>query len=273
MFKPLMLLLILLTCLPPISARQDEDDNARGIFIRTRKNTVRQDASSRPGASPARPPVRRKRRVPPAAIESKSNAHAPQPQQSFVGLGYTLYLKGDDGGFTSVNPDRIFRTGQAVRLLVESNVDGYLYVLHQENDGPAKLMFPCSLAWDGDNHISAHRPLFISPVTEMRFTGDPAVETLTLIVSRNPIQSLPVGRQLASARCDTPVSEVALDSILRYPCQCSADQRVAEGLQMPSNALQRDMEMVASDPEPNHIFVNKNPHNDILLTRIKLNHR
>ena len=273
MLRPLMLLFVLLTCFVSVCARQEEDENARGIFIRTRKSSPQQSAAARPPAQPSRQPARRRRRYPHVAAGSNNKTVVSLPEQNFVGIGDNLYLNGDDGNFTSVNPDRIFHTGQAVRLLVESNVDGYLYVLHQENDGPAKLMFPCSLAWNGDNHISAHRPLFISPVTEMRFTGDPAIETLTLIVSRSPIQSLPVGRQLVSGRCDTPVSGLALDSILQRPCQCSTDQHVAEGLRMPAEDFPRDMEMVASDPAPNHIFVNKSPYNDILITRVRLNHR
>jgi hypothetical protein len=272
MYKPLILLLTLLACVS--AARAQGDDEARGIFIRTRKNSVAQKPNSPPARRTTRP-TRSTRRRPPAPAQAAvtGNAQSLDSPQRFVGVGYTLYLKNDDGRFLSVSPRRVFHTGEAVRLLVESNVDGYLYVLHQENDGPPQMMFPCSLAWGGDNHIWAHRPLFISPVTEIQFTGNPATETLTLIVSRSPLPSLPLGRDLPAGHCHTQLSELALNSILRRPCQCGRDERVAEGQAMPRDTLSRDMEMVASDPAPSHIVVNRDALDDIVITRVALTHR
>ena len=272
MSKPLILLLALLACAP--AARAQEDDEARGIFIRTRKNSVAQKPHTPSARKPARPPRPARRRPSvPAQAAGTGNAQSPESRQRFVGVGYTLYLKNEDGRFLSVSPKRVFHTGEAVRLLVESNVDGYLYVLHQENDGPPQMMFPCPLAWGGDNHIWAHKPLFISPVTEIQFTGGPATETLTLIVSRSPLPSLPLGRDLPAGHCHTQVSELALSSILRRPCQCGRDERVAEGRPMPRDTMSRDMEMVASDPAPSHIVVSRNELEDIVITRVSLTHR
>lgn len=273
MSKPLILLLILLIFFPAARA-QEEDDQARDIFIRTRKKSGAQKVAPAPVTKAAHPPSRRRRRTPPHAPSVvASKAPAPDSRQRFLGLGYTLYLKNDEGRFVSVSPKRTFRTGEAVRLLVESNVDGYLYVIHQENGGSPQMMFPCSLAWGGDNRIWAHRPLFISPLTEIRFTGGPATETLTLVVSRSPLLSLPFGRKLPADHCSTPISELALNSILRRPCQCSRHERAAEGQLMPHGTLARDMEMVASDPEPSHIVLNQNALDDILITRVSLTHR
>lgn len=275
MARPLLLLLIVsLCCVTSAGARQEaEEDNARGVFIRTRRKSLRQKAAVQTVPLRPRRPVGRRPQRRPAPPAEVAEVPTPSARQRLVGLGYTLYLKNDEGRFVSVNPNRTFRTGQAVRLQVESNVDGYLYVLHQENDGPAQLMFPCSLAWGGDNRIRAHKPLFISPTTEIRFTGGPAVETLTLIVSRRPLPLMPGAHQLAEGRCSTPISWSELDSVLRRPCQCSRDLRVAEGQRMPADTTARDMEMVASDAEPHHIFVNRQPADDILIARVALTHR
>jgi Domain of unknown function (DUF4384) len=269
MLRCLLSLFVLFAGMSIVAIAQDED-NARGIFIRTRKTIAQRQATPPTNISAHKRTGRRRR--PAISHESTSSPLEPEPGRRLVALGYTLYLKNEEGRFVSVNPNRIFRTGQAVRLMVESNVNGYLYVFHQENDGPPKMMFPCSLAWDGDNHIQAHKPLFISPLTEIRFTGNPATEVLTLVVSRNPLPAFPLGYQLASGQCNTPVSESAFNSILREHCQCSRDERVREGVQMPSETVARDMEMLASDPAPNHIVMNRYEVNDRLITRITLIH-
>ena len=45
-----------------------------------------------------------------------------------------------------------------MRFMIESNISGYLYVFHVENDGPAKMIFPDARLQGGNNFIQAHVP-------------------------------------------------------------------------------------------------------------------
>jgi len=45
-----------------------------------------------------------------------------------------------------------------VRFMIESNISGYLYVFHVENEGPAKMLFPDARLQGGNNFVQAHVP-------------------------------------------------------------------------------------------------------------------
>gem|GEM_PF-5742274 len=101
-----------------------------------------------------------------------------------------------------VTTDSDFRAGDGIQLAVESPVNGYIYVVHQEvyRDGRAgapKLLYPLR---EGDNAVGPGRPLLIPAqgaggavkVLKMRNEQgrDLAAERLKIIVARRPIGGL-----------------------------------------------------------------------------------
>jgi len=75
---------------------------------------------------------------------------------------------------------------------VESSVDGYVYVLHQENEGQTKLLFPFldQERKSVNNYLTAHTTLEVPAPGEFEIFGKSALEIFTLIVSRARIEEL-----------------------------------------------------------------------------------
>lgn len=135
-------------------------------------------------------------------------AHAP----AGLGIGYTLFMRGETGEATRVSSGREFRSGESVRLVLETNTDVYLYIFNAENDGAPQLIFPSGKLDRGANLIRAHVPREIPSARETDdrlrwfvFDDRPAVERLYIIVSRRPLEGVPAGEELvalcAEANC------------------------------------------------------------------------
>lgn len=120
-----------------------------------------------------------------------------------IGLGYTLFMRDEAGGAVRVNPSREFKSGESIRILVESNTDGYLYVFNAEGDSTPQLIFPDARLNRGDNRIGAHVPYEIpsSKETDERlrwfvFNDAPASERVYVVVARQPLEGVPAGEEL-----------------------------------------------------------------------------
>jgi hypothetical protein len=132
-----------------------------------------------------------------AAVE----ATKPRP----LGLGYTFFTLGDNGLAVRTDSARHFRTGEAIRIALESNTDGYLYIFHTENGGEPSMIFPDTRLNGGANFVRAHVPYEIPSSEEaseaMRwfvFKDPPAVERLYIVLTRQPLAGVPTGEALAN---------------------------------------------------------------------------
>ena len=83
-----------------------------------------------------------------------------------------------------------FRSGDRIRLIFESNVDGYLYVLQKGSTGRDKLLFP-NLQQGADNRIKRGIQYAVPSKKWFVFDNNPGEERLTVVVSRTPLKSLP----------------------------------------------------------------------------------
>ena len=187
--KPLLLLFALFTSLSlePLAQTADASLDVRKAFLITRPKVA---------AKPA-PKARAKPR------QRTENATAP------LGLGYTLYQRDRSGQPVRVDAAQEFHAGDAVRLLLEFNVEGYLYVFHAENGNAPTMIFPDARLNGGDNWISAHVPYEVpsSRETDPRFRwfyfdDKAATERLSIIVTRNPLPNVPAGKVLV-ANCSS----------------------------------------------------------------------
>src|SRR5262245_37314515 len=158
--------IILLICLAPAATAQSEkDDEVLRNFVSTRDLVV-----TRPS-------------------KSKSQDR-PRPARP-IGLGFTLFKRGPRDTATRVSARQEFRAGDAVRFMIESNISGYLYVFHVENDGPAKMIFPDARLQGGNNFVQAHVPKEVPSSREddpefrwFHFNQSVAIERFYLIVTR-----------------------------------------------------------------------------------------
>lgn len=158
-------------------AQQPDDPQARGLFLTTRKKT----AVKAPSRSPA----------------NNSNSQSP------LGLGYTLYRRNEQGRPVRADESKPFHNGDALRLVIESNDEGYLYVFNTSNGEEPTMIFPNVRLNDGDDFIKAHVPYEIPSSKEtnprrrwFEFVGKDTTEQLYLIFSRQPLSGVPIRSQL-----------------------------------------------------------------------------
>jgi hypothetical protein len=198
-----------------VSAQQDED--VRGAFLSSRPKTTNANAPRR-----RRPP----RRANTNSSSSTANANANNKyanansnidwsktkigdpvvkHDEAIGLGYTLYLRDVNGRAVRVEPTREFHNGDQIRISLEPNIDGYLYVFHTEGEGAPEMIFPDSRLEGGDNWIAAHVPIDVPSTVEtderlrwFQFYGNPATEHLFVVVTREPLAEVPIEDALVS---------------------------------------------------------------------------
>src|SRR2546428_9438775 len=120
----LLLSILLIISLGTYTRAQDDDDEegARGSFLKTRPSKSEGDTKKN------------------TIIGTNTPHRKPTP----IGLGYTLYMRDANGRAVRVDPNREFHSGDQIRLTLEANTNGYLYVFHIEGNGEPEMIFPDS---------------------------------------------------------------------------------------------------------------------------------
>ena len=190
-------------------AQNQEDDEVRGAFLSSRDKTTNSASNAQ-----ARHKIRRGTGTAKNAnsnvaansntgkINANTNSKSPATP---IGLGYTLFKRDASGDAVRIDPASEFHTGDRVRISLEPNVDGYLYVFHSEGDGRPEMIFPDWRLEDGDNAIDAHVPYDVPSGFEkderlrwFTFYGNPATERLYIVVTREPLPSVPTSEALVA---------------------------------------------------------------------------
>jgi hypothetical protein len=107
-----------------------------------------------------------------------------------LGLRYAL-VKVTEGVESEINPTATFHSGDMVRVKVEGNRDGYLYVIARGSSGNWKPLFPAPDINGGDNHVAAHAN-YALPSSTQAFTFDEQAgeEKLFIIYSAEPVRDM-----------------------------------------------------------------------------------
>lgn len=278
---------------------QAPDDEVRGAFLSSRPKTTNQNATRR-----RRPP----RNTTNSASPTNANAGVPHPANAntknysnrnsstssgpaqAIGLGYTLFMRDPNGRSVRTEPGREFHNGDRVRISLEPNVDGYLYVFHTEGNGPAEMIYPDARLDGGENWIEAHVPMEVpsSEETDERlrwftFYGDPGIERLYVVVTRKPLPSVPTGAELVNF-CSTnknkcpwrPFPEVwaqlqdATKADVKVVISGSFGQAQTEKEQV---ATTRGLGLDQSAPQPSVIRMNVATTAPVLVTVLDLIHK
>ncbi|MBA2734208.1 MAG: DUF4384 domain-containing protein, partial [Acidobacteria bacterium] len=176
--------------------------------------------------------------------------------------------------------------GDRIRLSMESNTDGYLYIFHTENNGEPQMLYPDVRLENGANKIEAHVPYEI-PWNEpgvknwFKFDANPANERLYIIVSRQPLPGIPTDTALVNycgqSRCPwrPPVGVWA-----QVKANVEAKVGVVKGksygqkqTQTEQVAVTRGLGLDQSAPEPSVIRMNVSSNAPILVTAVDLIHK
>jgi len=117
-----------------------------------------------------------------------SSAPMPQNGQPPLGLRVNVMRYNSDGSTTDVPADTVFHSGDRIRLGVEPNARGYLYVVNQGTSGKWNAMFPSAEIEGGDNRVDAMHPCVIPPGKHVfTFDATPGQEALFVVFSRQPV--------------------------------------------------------------------------------------
>lgn len=267
---------------------QDGDD-VRGAFLTSRPKE--KPASS----STARPPRKRPR---PSATPAKSpdkttsgstgstgstgskgstgSTGATKPDSKPVnvprlGIGLTLFSRDANGLAVRVDPDRVFRKGDRVRILLETNTDGYLYIFNKTNDGAPVMIYPDAEIDEGGNYLQAHVPFEIpdADATDERlrwfaFDENTGTEKVFFVFTREPLKGVPMEEELIAFcrdnKCPWPVASEVWEQVqaqMQEPLKTDRSNDKFGSAQTASEhtATTRGLGLAKDDPQPSLIMM------------------
>jgi hypothetical protein len=277
---------------------QEPDEEVRGAFLSTRPKTTNTNAPSRKHKptrntnSSSTAGTTRNTNSTSANIKNSGNKNssvASRPPQA-IGLGYTLFMRSANGRSVRVEPGREFHNGDRVRISLEPNVDGYLYIFHTEGDGAPEMIYPDSRLDDGDNSIEAHVPMEIpsSEETDERlrwftFYGNAGTERLYVLVTREPLESVPTGNDLVNfcaANKDKCPWHPSPEVWTRVQDATKAEVRIVTSktfgqpqTEKEKTATTRGLGLDQSAPQPSVIRMNASTNAPLLVTVLDLVHK
>ena len=135
-------------------------------------------AATTRGPQPLPPP-------PPAAAGNTSRVPAINAGLAPLGLRYSI-LKVNGAESTEVPPSTQFKSGDRIQLKIQTNSDGFLYIVSQGSSGAWDVRFPSKSKNAGSNQMKAGEEYS----SMFRFDSKPGVEKLFVVLSRRPEQDL-----------------------------------------------------------------------------------
>lgn len=200
-----------------------------------------------------------------------------------LGLGYTLYMKDASGDAVRVDPARQFREGESIRVGLEPNADGYLYIFHTENGRSPRMLYPHAALERGNNRRRAHMLETVPSTSSDWFTFDanPAVERLYIVLSREPLAGVPTGEALIrhcggvkSTNCLwTPTAAVWQRITSASGASVVEAHTQVAGVDVPEGMLKRGLTLTKSAPAPSVVRMNAAAASHLLVTTIDLVHK
>ncbi len=278
-----------------------EDEDVRGAFLTTRPKANEKPADKGKSAGTSTKPNRRRPKTvvsnPPAggsvATKGGPKTTGPTPPKAIaqrMGLGLTLFMRDSNGLSVRVDPTREFRKGDHVRVLLETNADGYLYIFNTTNGGTPLMIYPDPELDEAGNYIQSHVPVEIpsSVAAEERlrwFTFDAisGVEKLHFVFTREPLASIPIEDDLISycraneSKCPwTPGAEVwsNIQKEMNESVQIAKPTGIGKAQTEPERqAATRGIGLNRDDAEPSLIMLTASTSKNMLVATLDLVHK
>lgn len=165
-------------------------------------------------------------------------------QKGNPGLRYRLMQRLESGREVEVDPETIFHSGDNVRFVFESNIEGHLYIVQRGSSGNWTVLFP-NPRINGGQHVIRPREPYTVPSTDgwFRFDDKPGDESVRVFLSKQPLDSFP-GLQQAVAKPQTvediQVARAVLKSRELVLVQIPADKTPAGGTEAGNYGVSTD---------------------------------
>ena len=260
-----------------------EKPSAKGAAAKRRPR--RQPA--KPGGAQGTQSSAAAKKTAPAAAQGGvplASASAPKAGAQPIGLGYTLY-KVEGGQLVATSESSEFREGERIRLALETNTDGYLYVFNTTNGAEPVMLYPHATLDAGRNRIAAHRSEYV-PARDagFRFDDKAGVERLYVFVSRRPLDGVPTGDELlakfprpgeSSYWFPTAEQWSRLEALSRQGGRVRQGRlgQFAQLSPVASETATRGFTVTKDAPPPAVVRINDSPDADVLVTVISLVHK
>jgi Domain of unknown function (DUF4384) len=262
---------------------QDGDD-VRGAFLTSRPKDKPASSGSasrpvrrrpKPGATPnnpSKPPEKHPGKPGTSGPTSTPSETSKPVNTSRIGLGLTLFMRDSNGLAVRTDPEHVFSKGDRVRVLLETNADGYLYIFNTTNDGPPVMIYPNADLDEAGNYLQAHVPFEIpsSLGAEERlrwfaFDESGGSEHLYFVFAREPLSGIPIEDDLIALCRDSkekcpvrPGTEVwaAVQKEMQEPLQTDRTQRYGGAQsQVEQQATTRGIGLAKDDPQPSLVMM------------------
>jgi len=99
---------------------------------------------------------------------------------------YTIQRKNVTGKFEDARVDSTFRSGDRVRVMIESNDNAYLYIVQQGSRKSWNVLFPAPEINGGGNAVKANAKITIPSEYSFSFDDQPGTESVYIVLSRKP---------------------------------------------------------------------------------------
>ncbi|HXM34649.1 MAG TPA: DUF4384 domain-containing protein, partial [Pyrinomonadaceae bacterium] len=213
-----------------------------------------------------------------------------KPLVQKIGLGLTLFMRDSNGLAVRVDPTHEFHKGDRVRVLLETNSDGHLYIFNTTDDGPPVMIYPDPQLDEAGNYLQAHVPLEIpssvAPEENLRwfrFDERAGIERLYFVFTREPLGGVPIEDDLLKycgedkTQCAWhPAAELwaRLQKEFSTPTPVAKAQHYGKTQTGAEHeAATRGIGLAKNDPEPSLVMMNASSNSALLVAALDLFHR
>jgi hypothetical protein len=102
----------------------------------------------------------------------------------------TVKKRNSDGDFTEVDSATAFRSGEKIRVTVEPNDDGYLYIVTRGSSKQWNVLFPSPDIDGGNNRVTRNRMQTVPSKRSFFFDDTPGTERVFIVFTRKPVPDL-----------------------------------------------------------------------------------
>jgi hypothetical protein len=277
-------LVCLCTVVIGIAAPVTQDEDVRGAFLTSRPKDKSATSSSASKPSRRRPKqtgtnqgtavktVDKQTEKPSSTGPTTSSVPSKPVNAPRIGMGLTLFMRDSNGLAVRTDPDHVFQKGDRVRVLLETNTDGYLYIFNTTNHGPATMIYPHADLDEGGNYIQAHVPFEIPASTAgeerlrwFAFDEVAGSEQLFFVFTREPLKGIPLEDELITFCRDSkdkcpirPSTEAwaALQTQMQEPLKIDKTQAFGK-TETPTEqqATTRGLGLAKDDPQPSMVMM------------------
>ena len=286
-----------------------DDDDVRGAFLTSRpkdkpassSNMARpsrrrpNSSSSTKNAGTSNPSTSSASKVPDKPVDKTSGKTAMSGKTSTpssaatpvnarrIGLGVTLFMRDSNGSAVRVDPDHVFRKGDRVRVLLETNSDGYLYIFNTTDNGSATMIYPHADLDEAGNYLQAHVPFEIpsslSADERLRwfaFDEVAGTERLFFVFTREPLGGVPIEDDLiafcreSKERCPVrPSTDVwaVVQKEMQEPLKTDKSQQFGSTqTSTEQQATARGLGLSKDDPPPSLVMMASSARSTLVAT-------